>query len=253
MYLDWRVNAKKKTGKKAGRNTAIFELKLLSQIMDEAVRMEEADANPLSSLDVHRDEAKEKPEIQEPEIQQIMAALRQEPEWMQIAFTVALHTGCRLRETRLHIENIKPRENKITFGKPKGGKKRAFSVPLPKRLRALLVKLKKRRKEWIFEFPFQPSRRWQQFFVKLRLSHLTFHCTRVTFVTRLHRAGVPREIVMRLVNHGNELIHRIYEREKVEDLMPWTGKIDEAMEMAFSPQASPKQVPQKRMDKRRRH
>jgi hypothetical protein len=58
---------------------------------------------------------------------------------------------------------------------------------------------------------------------------------------------------MRLVNHGNELIHRIYEREKVEDLMPWTGKIDEAMEMAFSPQASPKQVPQKRMDKRRRH
>jgi hypothetical protein len=51
--LDWRATAKKKTGKKAGRNTAIFEIKLLSQIMDEAVRMEEADANPLSRFCPH--------------------------------------------------------------------------------------------------------------------------------------------------------------------------------------------------------
>ena len=239
-YLDWRVKAKKKSGKSAGRNTAIIELKLLSQILDEAVRMEEADANPLSSLDVHRDEAKEKPEIREDEIHQILSALEGEPEWMQISFKIALYTGCRLRETRLHGENIKLDENKITFGKPKGGKKRAFSVPIPRKLKTLLRDLKETRKEWIFEFPFQPSRRWQQFFTKLNLSHLTFHCTRVTFVSRLHRAGVPREIVMRLVNHANELIHRIYEREKVDDLLPWRGKVDKAMDMAFSPQASPK-------------
>jgi len=232
-YLDWRVKAKKKNGKSAGRNTAILELKLLSQILDEAVRMEEADANPLASLDVSRDDPKEKPEMSEKEIQKILSALNDEPEWMQICFNIALATGCRLKETRLHVNSIKLNENKITFGSPKGGKKRAFSIPIPKRLLPMLTELKKKHSGWIFDFPFQPSRRWQQFFIKVKLSHLTFHCTRVTFVSRLHRAGVQREVVMRLVNHANELIHKVYEREKVDDLVPWMGKIEEAMDAAF--------------------
>ena len=228
-YLDWRVKTKKKSGKSAGRNTAIFELKLLSQIMDEAVRMEEADANPLASLDVHKDEAKEKPEITEAELQAILLALDKEPTWMQLAFKIALLTGCRLSETRLHVSNINLAQNKITFGTPKGGKKRAFSIPMPTELRPLLTPLKKTRKEWIFDLPFQPSRRWQQFFIKMKLPHLTFHCTRVTFITRMHRKGIKPEIVMRLVNHASELIHRIYKREKVEDLLPYKDEIESVL------------------------
>jgi len=67
--------------------------------------MEEADANPLASLDVTRDEPKEKPEMSETEIQKILLALEDEPEWMRISFIIALATGCRLRETRLHVNN----------------------------------------------------------------------------------------------------------------------------------------------------
>jgi len=119
---------KKKTGKKAGRNTAVFELKILATAMDEAVRLEESDANPLKSLDVERDPAKEKPEIKEEEIRKILKALEREPEWMRLAFTIALAAGCRLRESRLHVDNIKA--NKISFGKPKGGRKKAFSIPM---------------------------------------------------------------------------------------------------------------------------
>jgi hypothetical protein len=86
-------------------------------------------------------------------------------------------------------------------------------IPMPEKIRPMLMELKKTRKDWIFDFPFQPSRRFQQFFKKIKLEHLVFHCTRVTFISRQNRAGVPREIVMRLVNHANELIHRIYQRE----------------------------------------
>jgi integrase len=56
-------------------------------------------------------------------------------------------------------------------------------------------------------------------------THLCFHCLRVTYVNRLRRAGVPREAAMRLVNHASELIHQIYQREKVEDVAQWRDAV----------------------------
>jgi len=46
-----------------------------------------------------------------------------------------------------------------------------------------------------------------------------------SFVNRLRRAGVPREAAMRLVNHASELIHQIYQREKVEDVAQWRDAV----------------------------
>jgi hypothetical protein len=45
-YIDWRTTYKKRTGKTVGRNTAIFELRILSIMLSEAVRLGYADANP---------------------------------------------------------------------------------------------------------------------------------------------------------------------------------------------------------------
>jgi hypothetical protein len=53
-----------------------------------------------------------------------------------------------------------------------------------------------------------------------------FHCLRVIYVNRLRRAGVPREASMRLVNHASELIHQIYQREKVEDVAQWRDAVE---------------------------
>lgn len=220
-YIDWRTNFKKKTGKQVGRNTAIMELKLLAMIVGEAVRLGHADANPLVSMKLKREKAAKKPELTDGEIRQIRTALQNEPEWMQIAFEISLHTGCRLRETRLPLACVDFAENKITFPSPKGGEDRAFSIPMPTALRPLFQRLKKERRKFALEFPFQPSRRWQQFFIKIKKPHLCFHCLRVTYVNRLRRAGVPREVAMRLVNHASELIHKIYQREKVEDVAQW--------------------------------
>jgi hypothetical protein len=43
-YIEWRTKYKKKTGKTAGRSTAIMELKLFAMIMREAVRLGHAGA-----------------------------------------------------------------------------------------------------------------------------------------------------------------------------------------------------------------
>lgn len=220
-YLDWRTSFKKRTGKTVGRNTAIFELKTLSLIIGEAVRLGHADANPLVSMKIRRDKAAKKPELTDSEIIEIREALHNEPEWMQISFDISLNTGCRLRETRIPLTCIDFQEGKITFPSPKGGEERAFSIPMPTALEALFQRLVTEGREHTVEFPFQPSRRWHQFFIKIKKANLCFHCLRVTYVNRLRRAGVPREAAMRLVNHASELVHKIYQRERVEDVVKW--------------------------------
>ncbi len=45
----------------------------------------------------------------------------------------------------------------------------------------------------------------------------------MTYVNRLRRAGVPREIAMRLVSHSSELVHKIYQR--VEDVVKWRDAV----------------------------
>ncbi len=141
------------------------------------------------------------------------------------SFDISLHPGCRLRETRLPLNCIDFKEDKITFPSPKGGEDRAFSVPMPTALRPLFERLRKTKRKFTVEIPFQPSRRWQQFFIKIKMTHLCFHCLRVTYVNRLRRAGVPREAAMRLVNHSSDLIHQIYQREKVEDVAQWRDAV----------------------------
>jgi integrase len=220
-YVDWRTTFKKRTGKVVGRNTAILEMKILSLLMGEAVRLGHADANPLVSLKIRKAKAAKKPELTDSEISEIHAALKSEPEWMQTAFEISLHTGCRLRETRIPLSCVDFGENKITFPSPKGGEDKAFSIPMPSALKPLLERLKKERNAFTLDFPFQPSRRWTQFFIKIKKTHLCFHCLRVTFVNRLRRAGVPREAAMRLVNHASELVHQIYQRERVDDVARW--------------------------------
>src|SRR6266542_6569730 len=92
---------------------------------------------------------------------------------------------------------------------------------MPTAIKPLLERLAEEGHRYTLEFPFQPSRRWQQFFIKVKKPHLCFHCLRVTYVNRLRRAGVPREVAMRLMNHASELIHQIYQREKVSDVAQW--------------------------------
>ncbi len=224
-YVDWRTNFKKHSGKTVGKNTAIFETKILSMVMAEAVRLGLADANPLVSLKLAKDKPTKKPEICDEEIIKICTALKKEPEWMQVSFAIALHTGCRLRETRIPIDCIDFKERKMTFPTPKGGDKRAFSIPMPTALELLLRQITESRKDYTLDFPFQPSRRWSQFFIKMKMTHLCFHCTRVTYISRLRRAGVPIQDAMRLVNHASELIHKVYQRETIVDVEKWRDAV----------------------------
>jgi integrase len=226
-YIDWRCGRRKRnTGKSAGKNTAIQEVKLLANVLNEAVRRGIIAANPLASLRLTRDPTPLKREFTDPEIDKCRKLLAHEPEWMRVAFEVALQTGCRLRETRIPMDciDLAAVPPTITFPHPKGGEKKAFTVPCPQGLVGMFQKMKNNGQAFTIEaFPFQPSRAWQHFFRRAGVQGVCFHCLRVTKVTRMRREGVPREVAMRLVNHSSELIHQLYDRHQVQDLARWAN------------------------------
>jgi len=233
-YVEWRSTYVKRTGRSVSRNTAITEIKLLAFIMNEAVRLEFAENNPLAHLDIPRSKPKEKPEIFDDEIAVIRRELENEKwgDWMRLCFEVGLNTGLRLSECRLEMNKVDLNAKTITV-KPKGGEKRTFSIPIPEAILPILEEAKASGRSHLFDFPFQPSRKWQHFFHMCGLDHLTFHSLRVTYATRLFRAGVRREAAMRLMNHADELVHRIYTRLGADDV-----RADAALVAQLIPRAS---------------
>ncbi len=225
-FIQWRTSQRRPaSGKSPGRNTALIELKLLKMVLSEAAARRLCHGNVFQGLILPKAEVPEKPEITDEEVERIEAALADAPQWMQRSWLIATSTGCRLRETRIEMRNVDLDNGTLHFPNPKGGRGRAYTIPIPAGLRPLFEEMSANREKVTLELPFQPSRAWRAFFDELGLRHLCFHCTRVTFVSRLARAGAPIGVAMRLVNHSSELVHRLYRRTRADELTGWADKV----------------------------
>jgi integrase len=233
-YLDWRLVQRRHCGKPVRRNTALVELRVLSLVMREAVRRDFATGNPLDRLGLRRDAAGEKPELTDSDIARIRAGLQAREgglpvneRWMTVSFEIALHQGCRLRETSVPMTQVDLVRGTITFdAKGRNGRAHVFTTALHPGLRPLLEELKAAGAERTCILPRMAAREWWGLRKELGLGHTTFHSTRVTVITRLARAGIPQAQAMRFVGHANEAVHRIYQRLKVEDLGNCLGALD---------------------------
>ena len=76
-----------------------MDLRVMSQVMAEAVRRNLADRNPAKDHGFKKSKPKKKPEITDEEIRKIWAALQDKDDWMRDSFLIALHPRRRLRET----------------------------------------------------------------------------------------------------------------------------------------------------------
>jgi len=229
-YLEWRQAGCAKDGIKAGsHNTAIHEIKFLSMLMTQAVRRGYADGNPLLHPGIQKHKPAEEPAMTDEEITKIRTELLRWPEWMRTCFEIAIYTGCRVSDTNIPLRDVDLEAKTITLEKPKGGAERAFTVPMREELVPLFTRLKQQRTNDQTAYDFvgtgskweKPSKMWWRFFKQndaLNLPHLCFHCTRVTFITRGAKQGIPQSKMMKLVNHASDEIHRVYQRLVVADV-----------------------------------
>lgn len=231
-YLDWRTNqVKPASGRSPGINTACSELKLLGLIMGEAMKRGMVLQNVAAKLGIERAETGVKPEITREEEAAIRAALAKEPEWMRRSFALAIGTGMRFSETRLHRTQVRWSDEMIILEKPKGGKARAFAIPIYPAVRPLLEEWRAEGTPYLWNLPpktlvgLELNRFFKPFVRQFEKPGLCFHCTRVTFVTRGMRAGIPESVMCRMVNHGSTLVNRIYQRWTSEDVRRYAALI----------------------------
>ena len=225
-YIAWRI-VNPLHGKNVGHNTALLELKFLSQLMNEAIRREFAESNPIARPGISRHAAKVKREFTDQEIKQVRKALAHEPEWMRVAFEISLYTGCRFSECEIPMEDVDLNSGTLRLRDSKRKEtdpRKYFSVPIHPNLRPLLARLKKKRSSHTCRLTRDKNGRVNYLFRRLKLD-VSFHCLRVTFVTRCHRGGLSEAEAMRLVNHSSSLVHRIYSRLNVEDVRKAQRKI----------------------------
>ena len=233
-YMKWRTSQVKRVSKKhPSHNTALMELSLLSRAMREAVHRGFILANPLERMGIRKDRAPEKPELTDADVEAIRAGLvRMEghlplkDRWMTISFEIALHQGCRIRETTIAMSDINEDAGRVMFHAKRG---KVFTtqlhpglVPLIRQLRAAGVERtcilpRMVTKEWHWFLKGRAERGWQGV-----CPHATFHCTRVTVITRMARAGVPIQQAMAYVGHADQTVHRIYQRLQADDLTKCT-------------------------------
>jgi integrase len=219
-YMRWRQNpevAKKNRARVAAWNTALLELRVLGAVMQEAVRREIISVNPCAKLGIPRINQSEKREITREEEESIMAQLEEKPisKWMAEAFLVGMRQGCRLSEVKVPMGNVNEEAGLITF-RAKGGK--IHTAPLHEDLSDLVARARAEKREHLVELPPNASVRFGTFFRRKGYVGLCFHCTRVTVVTRLCRAGFSESQTMAYVGHSTALVHAIYAKLKAPDV-----------------------------------
>ena len=228
-YLVWRTSSKKvdKSDKnypygapkwgKAVRNTALQEISIMGMLLTEAVDRKYIEYNPWLRLGFRKAAVRQKPEITEAEERVIREKLRSAPEWMRVSFNIAMAQGCRLSETRLNLaEQVDMVKERITF---KAKRSKVYTVKMNPDLVPMFRSMVKDGREFTMSERCVGvmSCRWRRLFNECGFKHISFHCTRVTAITRAHRAGVSRTLAMTFFNHATDSVHQIYTRLGSDD------------------------------------
>lgn len=230
-FMAWRQEHKTRAGK-GGHNNALGELRLLGRLMREGVRRGLVTASPLERMGIKRKKAPEKPAFTDEIIAAVRAALAAreghlpvKQQWMTVSWEIALHQGCRHAETSLPMDAVDEKAGTLTLTQ-KGD--RVFTTRLHDGLRPLMARLRAAGAKITCEHPPKMSGKlWHWFFNgRHDKGHydegvapgFCFHCTRVTVITRMARAGVPIQQAMAYVGHADAEIHRIYQRLQAPDL-----------------------------------
>ena len=226
-YHAWRMQQKKRTGRTVGHNTALLDIKCLQVLMQEAILRSWVRTNPCDRLGIGRLRGREKLEMPDEDMAFITDKLdefsKENPEhygWMRTAWEIARWQGCRVSETRINLrQQVNLRDGILTiYGKGRDGQAKEIRTLIHPALKPLFQQMLKEGKQWTLEIPKMYGRDLWRFFQKIGMPHYSFHCTRVTVITKAARAGVPENHLMAYVGHGKTDVHRVYQKLKARDL-----------------------------------
>lgn len=211
-FVQWRTSTKLLPPISA--NSAALRFVYLSVAMREAVRRGFATANPCRDVRSERTPAKQKLEITEDHQAKIESLLTTAQAWMREQWLILMRQGCRISETLVPLDRIDESRRTITF-RIKGG--RLHTSQLHPDLLPLVAQARAEGRKTIIEPPPSYNAIWSLWLKKHGFPY-SAHCTRVTVITRLLRAGHSPALVCAFIGHTEE-VNRIYRRLKPPDTL----------------------------------
>jgi len=218
-------------------NTSALELKLLAQVMDEALTRGYAKKNPCRNLRLARTPVKEKQPFSDEQLSrldEVFAAGAHEYQlsghafrverygWEHVTYLLGRYQAARLMSARVPLDCLDLEAARIHYPAAivKGGK--AYSQPINGRLlpelRAIVARRRAGGATTLCEPPELASLCWRQFLDSLGMTNVSHHSLRVRWVSEAARAGIPEAAAMRFSNHSSSDVHRIYLRISQDDM-----------------------------------
>ena len=213
------------------RNTAVLEIKAFGTIMREAVRRDYCERNTVADGRIPKDPAKKKPVLTVKQLDIIRKHLEKRPQWMGTVFEIQSHLGCRFNECAFCKANVDFKKKLISMTDSKrkpDDPKRNYLVPLAPTIEKHLRKVFKTQDFTVKPLSGDDNTRFNKELNSV-CQGASSHSLRISFVTRCHEVGLPMQMAMCLVNHSSEIIHRVYTRVSIADLVKAAKKVPPPM------------------------
>jgi integrase len=215
----------------AARNTALSEIKLITQVMDESVKRGFARDNPARRLGLAWVEKQHKQVWTPEQIQRAIDAA--EPlSWIQTALLLGKYQASRLGQCEVPLTAIDFDRQVIAWpgSVMKQGKAFVQSID-PSFIPALKRIVEHRRalgESTLATLPKDPSPslHLRGFLDGLGLQGLSQHGLRTSWVTRAALAGIPESVTMKFTNHSSREVHAVYQQISAGDMVPFFARLN---------------------------
>jgi hypothetical protein len=237
-YPAWRTARKSgwRKQKSSGTNTALYEIKFLAMMLDEAIHRGYARENPARRLGIAQTEHKHKTVWTDRQIEIALdAAEKSEPYgWIHVSLLMGKYQAVRLAQSAVPLDSIDLQRKVIRYpgSLMKGG--RSYDQAIDPNFIPLLSEIVTHRRKagclTLCDLPKLPSLLMRRFLDALierdsGFTKLSHHGLRATWITRAALNGVPETFAMRFVNHASTEVHKIYQQIGATDFVPYFERL----------------------------
>lgn len=222
-YMAWRT-------KRASRNTAIQDIKIMGMILDEAQARGLCESNPLRKLGLKKDVSPGKVIWTDAQIEAVGAHIQKTGcHWQKVSFFFGLYQACRLRQCQLPLASIRLDLGVIQYPGVIVKGSHGYSQPIDPRFLPILKKLmadaKKQGLSSICTIRWDASLTWRKTLDRLGYEDICHHGLRATWITRAAESGVPESLAMAFCHHSSAEVHRVYKRISTASLVGLSASV----------------------------
>lgn len=227
--------------KSSGMNTALYELKFLAMMLDEAIRRGYTRENHARKLGITYTERQHKTVWTD---QQIEIALNAAAEadrfgWIHVSLLMGKYQAVRITQSAVPLDCINLNRKKKVISYPgnivKGGK--SYDQMIDPTFISVLAKVVEHRRKLacttLCDLPKLPSLEMRRFLdtllpIDAGFKNLSHHGLRTSWITKAALNEIPETFAMRFVNHASTEVHRIYQRIAATDFEPYFERLNKS-------------------------